>query len=330
MNIFDLIFTQPVFNLLLFLYEVLPWRDLGIAIILFTVIIRLIMWPLVRKQLHQGRLMRKLQPQLAEIRKKTKNDKAAQGRLTMELYKEKGVNPFSSIGLLLVQLPIFIALYSAVRIITSSRNEIPQFTYGFMESVPGVTALLENPQKLDATFIGLIDLTESALSSPGLAAVLLVLIALTTAGLQFLQTKQLMPEPQDKKRLRDLLKAQAKGVEVDQADVMQAATRRMMYIIPIVIFFVTVTITGALALYIFASVAVGYIQQKIILREDEEEMEEIAEEPVKQQPAKPKPKSNQTRAQRAKSAQTAEVAAGPNQGKKSKKKKPHKGGRRHG
>lgn len=328
MNIFDLIFTQPVFNLLLFLYEVLPWRDLGIAIILFTVIIRLLMWPLVQKQLHQGRLMRQLQPQLAEIRKKTKNDKALQGRMTMELYKEKGVNPFSSIGLLLVQLPIFIALYSAVRIITSNRNEIPQFTYGFMDSVPGVSALLDNPQELQASFIGIIDLTESAISSPGIAAVILFGVAIATAALQFLQTKQLMPEPKDKKRLRDLLKAQAKGQEVDQADVMQAATRRTMYIIPVVIFFVTVTITGALALYIFASVAAGFIQQKIILRGDEEEMEEIAEEPV--QKSQSKPASKKSRSQRAKAAQPAEVAAPSKQGKNTKKKKQGKGGRRRG
>lgn len=323
MNIFELIFTQPVFNLLLFLYEVLPWQDLGIAIILFTIIIRFAMWPLVQKQLHQGKLMRQLQPQLAEIRKKTKGDKQKQGQMTMELYKEKGVNPFSSIGLLLIQIPFFIALYGAVRIITTSKKEIPDFTYGFMENISGVSELVARPAQLEATFLGFVDLTQSAFSSAGWAALFLFAVAIATAALQFLQTKQLMPEPKDKKRLRDMLKAQAAGQDVDQADVMQAATRRTMYIIPIVILFVSVSLSGALVLYIFASVAAGYIQQKIILREDEEEMEEIAAEaPAKTTKSTPAKKSSkQTRAQRAKSAQSAEVVTKQT---KSQKKQPKK------
>lgn len=321
MNIFDLILTQPVFNLLLFLYEVVPGRDLGVAIILFTIIIRFVMWPLVQRQLYHGKIMRELQPQLNEIRKKAGKDRQLAGRLTMELYKEKGVNPFSSIGLLLVQIPFFIALYQAVQIITTRKNQIPEFTYSFMENIPGVSALVAEPRQLEATFLGFVDLTKTTFNSSATAAIFLVAIALLTALLQFIQTKQLMPEPKDKKRLRDLLKAQAAGAQIEQADVMAAATRRMTYIIPIVIFFVTLTLSGALVLYIFASVAAGLLQQKIILREDEEAMEEIAAETPKQAPAtKPlkKPVKKQSRAQRTKKAEV--VSKRPKSAKKRKRK----------
>lgn len=319
MNIFDLLFTQPVFNLLVFLYGIIPGQDLGIAIILFTVIIRLALWPLVKKQLHQGKVMRDLQPQLAEIRKKTKGNQQLQAQMTMELYKEKGVNPFSSIGLLLVQIPFFIALYSAVQIITTSRGEVPEFTYSFLEGIPAITEIIKRPEQFDATFLGFIDLTQSAFSSVGLAALVLVAVAGATAALQFFQTKQLMPVPKDKKRLRDLLKEQAAGKQVDQADVMAAATRRTMYIIPVVILVASLVISGALALYIFASVATGYLQQQAVLGKDEEEMEDIAAAPVKPSARQKQAKkaSSQSRAQQAK---TAKVVKPPKQTKKKKQK----------
>src|SRR6185437_10265103 len=98
--------VQPIFNLLVLIYAILPGHNFGLAIIIFTIIVRLLLWPLVKKQLHQAKAMRKLQPELKRLKKEAKGDKQKESMMLMELYKERGINPFGSIGVLIIQLPI--------------------------------------------------------------------------------------------------------------------------------------------------------------------------------------------------------------------------------
>lgn len=114
MNIFELFIVQPIFNLLLFIYSIVPFADFGVAIIIFTIIIRFALWPLVVKQLHQVKAMRKLQPELARIKKAAKGNRQLEGMQMLELYKKHEVKPFRSILILLIQLPIFIALFQVM------------------------------------------------------------------------------------------------------------------------------------------------------------------------------------------------------------------------
>ena len=149
MSFFDLILVQPIFNILVFIYGVIPGHDFGIALILFTILIRIILWPLVKKQLHQTKVMRKIQPELKRIKQRAAGNKQVEARLMMELYREKGVNPFGSIGVLLLQLPIFIALYGVVNLITQSSHNIPKYTYDFLQGLPFVKHLVENPSSFN-------------------------------------------------------------------------------------------------------------------------------------------------------------------------------------
>ena len=114
MNIFEVVVVQPIFNMLIGLYSLIPGGDFGIALIIFTILIRFALLPLVKRQLHQVTAMRKLQPQLAIIKKNAKGNKQLESMQMMDLYKKNGVNPFRSIGILLIQLPIFIALYQVI------------------------------------------------------------------------------------------------------------------------------------------------------------------------------------------------------------------------
>jgi YidC/Oxa1 family membrane protein insertase len=98
-NIFELVVVQPIFNLLMGLYALVPGRDFGVAIIIFTIIVRFALYPLTRSMLHQSKAMRKLQPELARIKKQTKGNKQAESVAMMELYKKHGVSPFRSIGI---------------------------------------------------------------------------------------------------------------------------------------------------------------------------------------------------------------------------------------
>src|ERR1700759_4864375 len=133
---FTTIIVQPIFNLLVLIYAILPGHNFGLAIIIFTVLIRLLMWPLVKKQINQAKAMRELTPELKKIKAAAKGDRQKESQMTMELYKEREINPFASIGILLVQLPILIGLYSGLRRITSNPHELITFSYPFIHNLP--------------------------------------------------------------------------------------------------------------------------------------------------------------------------------------------------
>ena len=169
MNIFELFIVQPIFNLLLFIYSIVPYADFGIAIIIFTIIIRFAMWPLVVKQLHQVKAMRKLQPELAKIKKASKGNRQLESMQMLELYKKHEVKPFRSILILLIQLPIFIALFQVIQIFTTHRDSIDKFTYGFMQVFEPVKQLIADPSNFNEKFLGVIDLTQHAIKPRVLA-----------------------------------------------------------------------------------------------------------------------------------------------------------------
>ncbi|MEK7152855.1 MAG: membrane protein insertase YidC, partial [Patescibacteria group bacterium] len=108
---FTTFIVQPIFNLLVLIYALIPGHNFGLAIILFTIVVRLLMWPLIRKQLHQVKLMRKIQPELKKVKKAAAGDKRKEQMLMLELYKERGINPFGQIGVLILQIPILLGLY---------------------------------------------------------------------------------------------------------------------------------------------------------------------------------------------------------------------------
>ena len=111
MEIFFTLFYQPIFNLLIFLYNIVPLHDLGLAIILLTLIVRLLLYPLSKKAIESKKGLQEVQPEIERIKEKYKNDKEKMGPELMALYKEKNINPFSSCLPILIQLPFLIAIY---------------------------------------------------------------------------------------------------------------------------------------------------------------------------------------------------------------------------
>ena len=116
-NLIDVIIVRPIVNLQFMIFNLV--HDFGIAIVIFAVLVKLCMWPLTKKQLQQTRLMKKIQPELTQIRKNCNGNKQLESLQTMDLYKRYNVKPFSSILVLLIQLPIFIAVFSAIRVIAT-------------------------------------------------------------------------------------------------------------------------------------------------------------------------------------------------------------------
>lgn len=300
MNIFELLVVQPLFNLLMLLYAVIPGGDFGISIIVFTILLRIVLYPLVKRQLHQTKAMRKLQPELERIKKQTKGNRQLQGVQMMELYKKHGVSPFRSIGILLVQLPILLALYLVIQIFTLHRDQLAKYTYDFLQNIGPIKNIIEHPTAFNEKLLGIVDLTQHAFSN-GSVNLILVALAVAAAVGQYIQSKQTMPSQGSNKRLRDILSDAANGNEADQSEINNAVMGKMVVVLPFFMLFIMLSLPGAIALYYATTTLVAVAQQWWILREDEEEMEEMVDHPTKQ------PGKKATAKARAKVAEEATV-----------------------
>ncbi len=300
MNIFETLIVQPIFNLLIALYSIIPGGDFGIAIIIFTIMIRFALWPLVVKQLHQVKAMRKLQPELAKIKKATKGNKQLESMQMLELYKKHEVKPFRSILILLIQLPIFIGLYQVIQIFTIHREKIEQFTYGFLEHIPAVQALINHPEQFNEKLFGVVELTKSAINSQGITFFFLVGLSLLAAATQYIIAKQTSPQASTK-RFRDVMAEAADGKQPDQSELNAVMMSKMTKILPFIMLFVMLSLPGALALYYATSNIFAAIQQHYLLKKDAREMDKIADQAPKQTGKKATAKA------RAKEAREAEV-----------------------
>lgn len=286
MNIFELFIVQPIFNLLLAIYSIVPWADFGIAVIIFTIIVRFAVWPLVVRQLHQVKAMRKLQPELARIKKASKGNRQVESMQMLELYKKHGVKPFRSILILLIQLPIFIALFQVIQIFTTHRDQIAEFTYGFMQNIPTVEALIKNPESFNHMFLGFVDITQPAFGGPNGIIWPLVLLALIAAYTQYIISKQTSPQLQSNKRLRDVLAEAGEGKQPDQAELNAVMMGKMIKFLPFLMFFIMLSLPGALALYYVTSNLFAAVQQHYLLQRDAIEMDHLADLEMKKKGGK--------------------------------------------
>lgn len=226
-EIFNEIIYRPLFNLLVWLYN-LSFSDLGIAIILLTVVVRIILFPLFHKSLKHQRLLQELQPQIRKIQETHKNDKEKQTKAIMDFYKTNKVNPFTPILLLLVQIPVLIALYNV-------------FVRGLSEaSLKALYPFVGVPAVLNHQFLGLINLSGHSL----------LITALATA-LQFIQGKLSLP-------------ASKKGDELSAGD---KASRQMIYFMPVITIIFLVNLPAAIGLYWLSTTLFSIIQQIIVNRE---------------------------------------------------------------
>lgn len=228
-TIFDILLYHPLFNSLIFLYNYVPGRDFGLAIILLTIIIKCILYPISVKAFKSQKTLQKLQPQLQEIQKKYKDDKEKQARETLELYRKEKMNPFSGLVLAIIQLPILIALYRV-------------FWQGLKpEELLHLYSFIPNPQHVNAMFLQIIDLSKPNLWFAILAGIF-----------QFFQTKMLLPKTD---------KSQPK-----KGDIAMMMQKQMVYFFPFITVIILLKLPSALGLYWIVSGLVSIVQQYVILK----------------------------------------------------------------
>jgi len=272
-SIFTTIIVQPIFNLLVLIYALLPGHNFGLAIILFTILIRIILWPLVKKQLNHAKAMRELQPELKKIKAAAKGDRQKESQLTMELYKEREINPFASIGILIVQLPILIGLYSGLSRIIKNSHEIVSFSYSPIQQMSWIQHLSHNIHEFDNSLLGFVDLGRKALDNHGVYWPAMIIVA-ASAVFQYYQSKQLMPQSKDARSLRQIMREAGQGKQADQAEVNAAVGRGTLFLVPGMVFVFGLNFAAALPLYWLTSSVVAVLQQARVLRDDAQEADD--------------------------------------------------------
>lgn len=237
---------RPLFNALIALYTFLPGQDVGVAVIVLTILVRLLLTPLLRRQFRSARVMSALQPQLAEIRRATK-DRQEQSRRMLALYQQHGVNPAGGCLPLVVQLPILWAMYAVLR-------------DGLSPAVlDGLYAFLPNPGTINPVAFGFLDLARVPLERAGETMTIIwpgVALALLTGIVTFWQAK-LTPSPAPHAASEDTTTAEQAAHRM---------SRQMLLIMPVMIIWWGLFLPVGLSLYWFVSTLVSVAQQKVLLR----------------------------------------------------------------
>lgn len=249
---FDLILVKPLVNILVFFYSIIPFHDFGLAIILLTLLIRLVLWPLQSQTLRSQKALQKIQPEIKKISEKYKNDPQKVQAMTLELYKEKEVNPLSSCLPSLIQLPLLFALfYALIKFRDPNFLNLADQNAGLLGYLyPWLKDLGFIKEALTGTFVtklfGFVDLAKPN-----------IVLAVLAGGTQFLQTKLMTPKNQD---------------EGQAAKTMNM----MLYMFPALTVFVGISLPGALPLYWIITSGAAALQQYLIMHRDVEELDKEA------------------------------------------------------
>ncbi len=224
--LFQNILYRPILSLLVYFYETVAFWDFGVAIILVTILIRLVLFPLFHKSSKQQMLMQRIQPKIKKIQELHKSDKEKQSQALMELYKEHGVNPFSSIFLLIIQLPIMIGLFYVVR---------SGLTPG---GLVGLYSFIPTPSAINPMFLGIINLAKPNL----------YLIALAAIAQYFQGRLAVYRDPKNTAPLTP----------------QEKMARQMAFIGPLITIFIFYSLPSAVVLYWFITSVFSVFQQTLI------------------------------------------------------------------
>jgi len=234
-GLYHTIFYQPLYNALVLLTNILPFHDLGLAIVILTILVRFILFPFSHRSVVTQRKMKKIEPEVNKLKEKFKKNKEEQTRQIMALYREHGISPFSGFLMLLIQFPVFIALYMILRQGTEANQ---QFLYSFISF----------PQHINTVFLGLVDISKSS-----------YVISFLAAASQFFQVKLSMPA----------VKKAVSGSGSFKDELQKSMGIQMKYIMPVLIFFIAQRFSSGMALYWTTSNIFAILHEIIVAKKSE-------------------------------------------------------------
>jgi len=236
-NVFNVVLYQPLFNALILLYKYLPGHDFGIAVIILTIVIRLILYPLMVQSIKSQKVLSELQPKIQEIQQKYKNDREKQTKEMMSLYQKEKINPFSSFSLLLIQFPILIAIYQV-------------FWKGLRpETMANLYSFVSNPGPINPTFLGIVNLSKTSL-------VLAVLAGIA----QFFQSKMMTPSPAKA--------SEGKPHQKGGPEFSSMMQKQMLYFFPVFTVFILLKLPAAIGLYWIITSLFSMLQQHLVFKKE--------------------------------------------------------------
>lgn len=227
---FKVILYKPLYNLLLFFAYIVPGHSIGWAIILLTILINAILWRSAVKTLQTPLQMRHHQDELKALHEKHKGDKAAFAQAQMAFYKEKGINPLGGCLPLLIQLPVLIILYQVF--IAGLKNVRPDIIYSFTPHM----------ETINTYFLGI------DLSVPDKLFILPILAAV----IQYFQTRH--------------MQTLSPPISGNSTDPMAMMNKQMVYLFPVMTFFIAYRLPAGLALYLATTALISLIRQVYVVK----------------------------------------------------------------
>lgn len=241
-ELFQTIFYQPIFNLFIGLYDIIP--DVGIVILVITILIKAILWPLTGKGITAQKSLQELQPKLEEAKKQYKDNPQQLAQETLKLYKEHKVNPFGSCLPILIQIPVFLALFWVLQ--KGLGGDISGQLYSFVA----------RPESINSVSLGLFDLAKPS-----------VILALLAGIAQWYQAKSMItrrPKPPVSSGAKD-------------EDIMAMMNKQMMYMLPVMTALIGMTLPGGVSLYWFFSTVITVLQQHLLFKKTSVETSAVIE-----------------------------------------------------
>lgn len=230
-----MILYQPIFNAFVFLYNVVG--DVGVVIFVVTLLIKLALYPLTNQSIKAQKSMTEMQPKLEEIKAKYKGNQQAIAQETMKLYKEHKINPMGSCLPILIQLPVFIALYYVLR---DGLGASPRFDLLY--------PFVSKPEGIDPVSFGLFNLSEMS-----------VVLAVLAAAAQYWQAKMFS-------RKKPPVKTEGSKDET-MASMMN---KQMLYFMPVLTLIIGLQFPAGLTLYWLLSTVFTAVQQYFILKKKDD------------------------------------------------------------
>jgi YidC/Oxa1 family membrane protein insertase len=256
-ELFNTIIYEPLFNALIWLYNTLPFQDLGVAIILLTIAIKLLLYRPTYSSIKAQRELQEIQPKLDALRAKYKNEKEKLSQELIKFYKHNKVNPFSSCLPLLIQLPILFALYRVFFAGIQSDSGTGLLVQEQIDHLyPSLRAIYESTP-IHATFFGLIDLAKNHN----------IILALLAGGFQFLQSRMLIA-----KRPPNIEGAKDENMAAQ-------VSRSTAYLFPVITVFFGYNFPAGLALYWVVSTMFTVGQQYLIFKQLDKKKNEEPKDP---------------------------------------------------
>jgi len=231
---FNIVIHDPLYNALVFLISVVPYADVGIAVILLTVLVKLILFPFAKQAIETQFTVRKITPELEKIKKEYKDDQQEQVKRTLALYKENDIHPLSGFLVILIQLPIILGLYWIF-----FKGGLPQI------DVSSLYTFMKAPMEVNMQFLSIVDMGGKS-----------IVLALLAGATQFIHARIAIVIPEVTTKPGESLKD----------DLMRSMHIQMKYVLPVIVGVIAYTISAAVALYWTTSNVFTIVQELLVRR----------------------------------------------------------------